>query len=133
MFLFLGPWHTYMYSHVCVWSEFRSSFLASVFFALFPNQNLFFRPRLLMLRTFFCWLRAAYPHFRSQLLSSLNILKHLALIYDVEYTIALKSKKVLKTNIYKMRYIQLHNLLYLFEFVLPAIGYGSALKLNNWK
>ena len=25
MFLFLGPWHSYMYSHVCAWSEFRSS------------------------------------------------------------------------------------------------------------
>ena len=51
----------------------------------------------------------------------------------IECTIALKSK-VLKTNIYKMRYIQLHVLFYLFEFVLPAIAdYGSALKLTDWK
>ena len=121
MFLFLGPWHTYMYSHVCVWSEFRSSFLASAFFALFPKQNLFLRPGLLMSSTFFCWLRAAYPHFGSQLLSALNILKHLALLYDVQYTIALKSK-VLKANMYRLRYIHLRNLLYLFEFVLPAIA-----------
>jgi hypothetical protein len=43
LFLILGPWHTYMYSHVCAWSEFRSSFLASAYFSLFPDQNLFFR------------------------------------------------------------------------------------------
>ena len=52
MFLILGPRHTYMYSHVCVWSEFRSTFLASAFFCLFPSQNLFFRPRLVMSSTF---------------------------------------------------------------------------------
>ena len=133
LFLFLGPWHNYMYSHVCVWSEFRSSFLASAYFTLFPKQNLFFRPRLLVSSTFFTWMRAAYPSFRGQLLSSLNTLKHLSLIYDVQYTINLKQKTVLKRNPFRYRYIQLLNLMYLFEYVLPTIAdYGSALKLNDW-
>ena len=63
VFLFLGPWHTYVYSHVCVWPNFRSSFLAAAWFKCFPNQNLFFRPRLLVSSTFFTWLRVpTYPN-----------------------------------------------------------------------
>ena len=133
MFLFLGPWHSYMYSHVCVWSEFRSSFLASAYFSLFPKQNLFLRPRLLVSSTFFTWMRAAYPSFRRQLHSSLNLLKHLSIMYDVQYTISLKKKTILKRNPFHHRYITSLNLFYLFEYVLPAIAdYGSALKLNDW-
>jgi len=134
MFLILGPWHTYMYSHVCVWSEFRSTFLASAFFCLFPSQNLFFRPRLVMSSTFFTRLRAAYPSFRPLLFSSLNIKKNLRILYDIQYTRELKNCKIVPRNPYENPYLNLYNLFYLFEFVLPAIAdYGSALKLNNWE
>lgn len=134
LFLVLGPWHTYMYSHVCVWSEFRSSFLASAYFTLFPSQNLFLRPRLLTSSTFFTWLRAAYPSFRPLLLQSLTTLKVLRTIYDIQYTRVLKKRKVLGKNPYGRSYLNLYNLYYLFEYVLPAIAdYGSALKLNDWQ
>ena len=134
LFVILGPWHTYMYSHVCVWSEFRSMFLASAFFSLFPSQNLFFRPRLVMSSTFFTWLRAAYPSFRPLLLLSLNTIKNLRIVYDIQYTNELKNKKLIPKNPYENVYLNLYNLFYLFEFVLPAIAdYGSALKLNNWE
>ena len=53
LFLFLGPWHIYMYSYVVVWSQFRSSYLTTAFFLLFPTQNLFFRPKLVTSSTFF--------------------------------------------------------------------------------
>ena len=133
MFLILGPWHTYMYSHVCVWSEFRSSFLASAFFFLFPSENLFFRPRLLMSSTFFTWLRAAYPSFRPLLIFSLNVIRNLRELYDIQATRELKHRRVIARNPYESVYLNLHNLLYLFEYVLPAIAdYGTALKLNNW-
>ena len=134
MFLILGPWHTYMYSHVCVWSEFRSSFLASAFFALFPTQNLFIRPRLVVSSTFFTWLRASYPSFRPLLLETMKTLKALRTLYDIQYTIELKRHKLLPRNPYEKRYLNLYNLFYMFEFILPAIAdYGSALKLNDWQ
>ena len=134
MFIILGPWHTYMYSHVCAWSEFRSSFLASAFFSLFPNQNLFLRPRLMTSSTFFTWLRAAYPSFRQDLLSSLRTIRLLRTLYDIHYTNELKKRKLLPKNPYETPYLNLFNLYYLFEYVLPAIAdYGSALKLNNWE
>jgi len=134
MFLILGPWHNYMYSHVCVWSEFRSSFLASAFFHLFPNQNLFLRPRLMTSSTFFTWLRLSYPYFRPLLLNSLNTIKFLRTTYDIQYTVELKRKKKLPKNPYETPYLTLYNLYYLFEFVLPAIAdYGAALKLNDWQ
>lgn len=133
LFLILGPWHTYMYAHVCAWSEFRSPFLASAYFHLFPSQNLFFRPRLLMSSTFFTWLRAAYPKFRPLLIHSLTSIKFLRTLYDIQYTISLKGKKLIPANKYKRIYIKLHNMFYFFEYVLPAIAdYGSALKLNDW-
>lgn len=134
MFLILGPWHTYMYSHVCAWSDFRSSFLASAYFSLFPDQNLFFRPRLVASSTFFTWLRAAYPSFRPLLLLSLDTMKHLRNLYDIQYTAELKKYKTLARNPYESRYLYLYNLFYLFEFVLPVIAdYGSALKLNDYQ
>lgn len=134
MFIVLGPWHTYMYSHVCAWSEFRSSFLASAFFSLFPTQNLFLRPRLMTSSTFFTWLRAAYPSFRPLLLSSLRTIRILRSLYDMQYTIELKKHNALPKNPYERAYLNLFNLYYLFEYVLPAIAdYGSALKLNNWQ
>lgn len=133
LFLILGPWHNYMYSHTLVWSEFRSSFLADAYFTLFPKENLFFRPKLLVSSTFFTWLRAAYPSIRLKLLYTLNLLKFLASMYDIEFTRKLKRGKFLKTNPYRSRFLKLHSLFYLFEFVLPVIAdYGSALKLNNW-
>ena len=107
MFLILGPWHNYMYSHLCVWSEFRSSFLASAFFSLFPSQNLFLRPRLVTSSTFFTWLRASYPSFRPLLLQSLRTLKFLRTSYDIRYTIELKKKNFLVRNPYERRYINL--------------------------
>jgi hypothetical protein len=42
----LGFWHPYMYGHVAIWNEFRHTFLAPAFFALFPNQKLLRRPKL---------------------------------------------------------------------------------------
>jgi len=132
-FIFLGPWHIYMYSHVLVWSEFRSSFLASAFFALFPKQNLFFRPKLVSSSTFFTWLRASYPSFRNKLLYALHLCRHLRDMYSVQFTRTLRKKKILPQNPYDMKVLQLHNLLYLFDFVLPTVSdYGCALKLNNW-
>ena len=123
-----------MYSHVCVWSEFRSSFLASAFFSLSPSQNLLLRPRLVTSSTFITWLRASYPSFRPLRLQSLRTLRFLRTSYDIRYTIELKRKNVLIRNPYERRYLNLYNLFYLFEYVLPAIAdYGSALKLTNWQ
>ena len=75
-----------------VWSEFRSSFLASAFFSLFPSQNLFLRPRLVTSSTIFTWLRASYPSFRPLLLQSLRTLRFLRTSYDIRYTIELKKR-----------------------------------------
>ena len=119
---------------MCVWSEFRSSFLASAFFSLFPSQNLFLRPRLGASGTFFTWLRAAYPSFRPLLLQSLKTLRFLRTSYDIQYTSELKEINVLVRNPYKRRYLNLYNLFYLFKHILPDIAeHGSALKLNDWQ
>ena len=54
-------------------------------------------------------------------------------MYSVQFTRTLRKKKNLPQNPYDMKVLQLHNLLYLFDFVLPTVSdYGCALKLNNW-
>ena len=133
LFLFLGPWHIYMYAHVAVWSRFRSSYLAAAFFALYPNEKLFLRPKLSTSTIFFTWLRASYPHFRKKLIAALNFVKYFSVLYDIAFTQQLKLKKVLPSNPYRKRYLKLYNLYYLFDYVLPCVAdYGSALKLNDW-
>ena len=44
LFLCFGLWHCYHYAHVALWHEFRATFLAPAFFALFPGQKLLARP-----------------------------------------------------------------------------------------
>src|SRR3569623_2511798 len=130
LFLFLGPWHIYMYSHGVVWSQFRSSYLAAAFFLLFPTQNLFFRPKLVTSSTFFTWLRASYPSFRKQLITTLNCLKYLSVLYDVQRTVALRGRTVIPPNYFRRRYVRLHNLFFFFEYVLPVIAdFGCAISL----
>src|SRR3569623_757084 len=133
LFLILGPWHIYMYAHVVVWDIFRSSFLAGAFFAIFPNEKLFFRPKLAASVTFFTWLRASFPIFRKKLMQVLNTLKSLSSLYEIQLPRVLKSKKVLPSNPYRRAYIRLYNLLYLCEFVLTALAdFGCAIKLQNY-
>ena len=44
LFLCFGLWHADNYAHVALWHEFRATFLADVFWAIFPNQKLLRRP-----------------------------------------------------------------------------------------
>ena len=53
LFLCMGLWHKYQHCHKLSWSEFRSYFLADLFFSLFPNESLLFAPKLLQSSTFF--------------------------------------------------------------------------------
>jgi len=134
VFVFLGPFHIYMYSYVAAWNLFRSSYLAGAFFALFPDQSIYFRPSLTKSSTFFTWLRVSYPFFRQQLHFTLNTLKHLSLLYDVQRTVLLRRRQVIPPNYLRERYVRLHNLFYLFEFVLPVItDFGCAIKLGNYQ
>ena len=55
--LCFGFWHAYHYAHVALWNEYRATFLAAAFFALFPEQKLLRRPSLTHSSTFFTWLR----------------------------------------------------------------------------
>ena len=44
LFLVFGFWHAYQYAHIALWNEFRHTFLAPVFFTLFPDEELMQRP-----------------------------------------------------------------------------------------
>jgi len=72
LFLCFGLWHAYNYAHVALWHEFRATFLADAFWAIFPDQKLLRRPPLVQSSTFFTWIRLAYPHFRHHLIAHIN-------------------------------------------------------------
>ena len=44
LFLCFGLWHAYSYAHVALWTAFRPTFLADVFWSVFPKQRLLRRP-----------------------------------------------------------------------------------------
>ena len=76
---------------------------------------------------------ASYSYLRPLLLSSLSVLKLLRNLSDVQLYHDLQSQKIPKPNLFKRKFLLLHNLFYLFEFVLPALAdYGVALKMNDW-
>jgi len=70
LFSVLGVWHTYQHAHRLLWSEFRSTFLASAFFTLWPNETLLLEPKLKQSSTFISWLRIAYARIRPDLLAA---------------------------------------------------------------
>lgn len=134
LFLLLGVWHTYLNAHVTIWREFRSTFLADAWFACFPDSRLFFKPKLIQSVTFFAWIRLAYPKFRGLLLHSLRYLKALATCHDYVQILLLSSRKgPFERNIFLERYVRLHNLFYLLEYILPATAdYGTTIKMNDY-
>jgi hypothetical protein len=134
LFLCFGLWHAYSYAHIAVWTAFRHTFLADVFWSVFPKQRLLRRPPLVQSSTLFTWLRFAYPYIRPQLLASINEMRDGMLTYDIKLVESLESGvKVPKLNPYRARYIHLINLQTLFEFCIPVIqDYGVALKSNDW-
>ena len=117
----------------CLVDSIQAYILADAFWAIFPKQRLLRRPPLIQSSTLFT-LRLAYPHFRPQLLASINEMRDGMLTYDIKLVESLESGvKVPKLNPYRARYIQLINLQTLFEFCIPVIqDYGVALKSNDW-
>jgi len=79
LFLVFGLWHAYSYAHVALWDEFRATFLADAFWAIFPDQKLLRRPPLIQSSTLFTWIRLAYPHFRDLLSQPIQVL-HTAML-----------------------------------------------------
>ncbi len=133
LFLCFGFWHLYHYGHIAVWHEFRATFLAPAFFALFPESKLLRRPKLTQSTTFFSWLRFAYPHFRDELAHQISVLKTQMIASDVTHVKLMSDKGEKKRNPFRHRYIHLINLQSLFEFCIPCLqDYGTALKSNNW-
>lgn len=93
LFLVLGLWHTYQHCHKLIWSEFRSMFLADAFFELFPNDYLFFSPKLLQSSTFFSYLRLSYRFWRPRLLEIISKVKELMLREQLDLLNSLKTIK----------------------------------------
>ena len=94
LFLCFGLWHAYSYAHIAVWTAFRHTFLADVFWSVFPTP-------LVQSSTLFTWLRFAYPYIRPQLLASINEMRDGMLTYDIKLVESLGSGvKVPKLNPY---------------------------------
>lgn len=93
LFLCLGLWHTYQHCHKLLWSEFRSTFLADSFFALFPNESLLFQPKLLQSSTFFLYLRLSYRIWRPKLQSSIAAVKRLMVEEQFQFINHLSERK----------------------------------------
>jgi len=133
--LFFGFWHPFLYGHVSIWNEFRSTFLAPAFFTLFPTQMLLFRPKLVQSSTFFSWLRLSYPLFRAKLMAAIETTRVAALQEDVDTVKRLEEKKVgeILPNVYRSRLAHLYNLFTLMEFCIPVLhDYGVALKSTDF-
>ena len=94
LFLLFGFWHAYHYSHVALWDEFRSTFLAPAFWMLYPEQKIMRRPKHTQSSTFFMWLRLAYPSFKLKLSSAIATLKDAVLGWQLSYVRALREGKV---------------------------------------
>ena len=106
LFFCFGLWHAYCYAHIAVWTAFRHTFLADVFWSVFPKQRLLRRPPLVQSSTLFTWLRLAYPYFRPQLLARDDGM----LTYDIKLMKSIESGlKVPKLNPHRARYIRLIN------------------------
>lgn len=135
MFLCFGLWHPYQYAHIALWGEFRYTFLAPAFFALFPEQRLLRRPKLVQSSIFFTWMRLAYPQFRESLQLALVAVKKSMLDWERERLLRVFDRKEGKKseNPHRSSYVHLLNLESLFEFCIPCIqDYGVTLKSNNW-
>lgn len=99
LFSVLGLWHTYQHVHRLLWFEFRSTFLADAFFALWPTQTLLFQPKLKQSATFVGWLLLAYKRFRPQLLASFRFIRAEALLYQIFFSAGLRSADVDEYNV----------------------------------
>ena len=127
LFLCFGFWHAYSYAHVALWADFRSTFLAPAFFAIFPTQRLLRRPRLVQSSTFLTWIRFSYPHFRGELFDNLQTLRQKMLDFDRKLTDELATARSKKDNPFRHLYLHLLNLQTLLEFCIPIIqDYGLA-------
>ena len=136
LFLCLGFWHAYHYAHIALWQDFRATFLAPAFFALFPSQVLLRRPKLLQSVTFLTWLRLAYPSVRPALTAAVVELRRLLVDWEVKQIRQVRDGKMegKPENPFRARYVHLLNLQSLFEFAIPIIqDYGLALKGSDWK
>jgi hypothetical protein len=136
LFLTLGLWHPYAYAHHVLWHEFRYTFLAPAYFALFPDSKLMRRPKLMQSSIFFSWLRLAYPGFRVKLHNAVATSQASMLQWERSRAVRVLEGKELKVqpNPFRPQYVHLLNLETLFEFCIPCIqNYGIALKLNDWQ
>ena len=135
LFLIFGFWHAYQYAHIAAWDTFRTTFLADAFFALYPDQKLLSRPKLVLSSTFFTWLRLSYPHFRPQLSNALARAAADLVASDLKHCQAVGKRKSAGSNRLcpeRSKYIHLYNLQTLFEFVIPTIqDYGTSPKLTT--
>src|SRR6185437_10700760 len=128
--LLFGFWHPYHYAHVALWNEFRHTFLALIFFALFLEEKLKRRPSLTQSSTLLVWLRLANPAISALLGEQVDVMRQKMLDFDVEFISNISEKKGdgLPENPDRSRFIHLLNLKTLFEFCIPAIeDYGAAL------
>lgn len=133
LFLVFGPWHSYMYGFQILWDTFRDTFLASAFQCLFPNDNLFFRPKLQQSATFFMWLHLSYPRFSAELDTALNFCALQLMATDLQYC-----EEVMPTDEevrrWRSRYVHLLNLRALFQYCIPVVfDYGATLKQPDGK
>ena len=130
-----GYWHAYSYAHVALWAEFRATFLADAFWAIFPDQKLLRRPPLLQSSTFFTWIRLAYPEFRDVLRERIREQANAMVNYDIELVHSIETGRVpiSKNNPFRPQLIRLLNLQTLMEFCIPVIqDYGVAIKGNDY-
>ena len=93
LFLCMGLWHTYQHCHKLIWSEFRSYFLADLFFSLFPNESLLFAPKLLQSSTFFSYLRLSYRSWRPKLLFEIDRVKRLMIEEQFQFVNQISTSK----------------------------------------
>ena len=118
LFLVFGYWHAYSYAHVALWSEFRATFLADAFWAIFPDSKLLRRPPLLQSSTLFTWMRLAHPEFRDLLQDRIEELSNDMKTYDIELVKSIETggMPMFKKKPYRPIVIRLLNLQTLMEF-----------------
>ncbi len=103
MSVWLGFWHTYKELCLNIWGCGLRTLFAPLLHHLWPDQSVFFKPKLGILETYFTWCTLAYPSIREQL-------------QDIFHKT--KPKKNKKPS---LKHILVQNIYFFFESAIPFV------------
>jgi hypothetical protein len=63
----LGTWHPYKQANILIWTHWGQRYFGPLYHDLIPSGLFFEKPKLIVIATFFTYVRLAYPYFKAEL------------------------------------------------------------------